>query len=51
MVKFLVTYEISHVRVFDVPDESYIESVISAKNGCRIIKIEPYDKVFGKAVE
>jgi len=40
MKQYKVTYTIRHTRIFKVPDESYIRSILNEENGIVIEKID-----------
>lgn len=40
MKQYRVTYTIRHTRIFKVPDESYIRSILNEENGIVIEKID-----------
>ncbi|HOL42456.1 MAG TPA: hypothetical protein PLY78_11550 [Methanospirillum sp.] len=43
MKQYRVTYTIRHTRIFKVPDESYIRSILNEENDIMIEDIEEID--------
>lgn len=44
MPEYLVTYKITHTRLFNVPNKDYIEKVLTNDNNCEILSIVEQDE-------